>query len=69
MDLQPQGLEIAERFRKISGVHAIIDTDASYEGREAFSLDSLKKRLSALHVEIRKAFDVTVTEHAVKVWE
>ena len=28
MDIQPIGVKIAERFRKIDGVHAVVDTDA-----------------------------------------
>ncbi len=68
-DLQPLGLKVAERFTKVSGVHAIIDTDGSYETRETFDLDALKRKLQALHDEIIKVFQATVTEHAFKVWK
>lgn len=69
MDLQPQGLRLADRFAKISGVHAIIDTDASQYDRQAFDLPQLRQRLDMLHKKIRMAFDATVTEHALKVWQ
>lgn len=68
-DLQPIGLKVAERFIKVSGVHAIIDTDGSHETREAFDLDALKGKLQALHDEIIKVFQATVTEHALNAWK
>lgn len=68
-DLQPIGLRVAERFTKESGVHAIIDTDGSYEAREAFDVDALKGKLQALHDEIIKVFQATVAEHALNVWK
>lgn len=68
-DLQPIGLKVAERFTKVSGVHAIIDTDGSHETREAFDLDALKRKLQALHDEIIKVFQATVTEHALNAWK
>ncbi len=67
-DLQPIGLEPAERFKKIGGVYAIIDTDGSFEAREKFDLDTLKGKLHALHDEIIKVFEATVTEHALHSW-
>lgn len=68
-DLQPIGLKMAERFTKVIGVHAIIDTDGSYETREAFDMPALKEKLHALHDEIIKVFRATVTEHALNTWE
>lgn len=68
-DLQPIGLQVAERFINVSGVHAIIDTDGSNETREAFDLDALRGKLQALHDEIIKVFQATVTEHALNVWK
>lgn len=69
MDLAPQGLQVSQRFKEVSGVHAIIDTDASQEGREAFDLGRLRERLDMLHTKIRMAFDASVTEYALKMWE
>ena len=69
-DLQPIGLELAERFKKeTGGVHAIIDTDGSFEAREKFDLDLLKGKLHALHDEIVKVFEATVTAHALNSWK
>lgn len=68
-DLQPIGLELAERFKKVSGVYAIIDTDGSFEAREKFDLDVLKRKLHALHDEIAKVFEATVTAHALSSWK
>ena len=68
-DLRPIGLKVAERFAKVSGVHAIIDTDGSYEKREPFDLGTLKGKLRALHDEIIKVFEATVTKHALNVWK
>jgi len=56
------------RFTQREGMHAIIDTDAFYQQREVFDVSKLEQRLSALHDEILKAFDATVTPYALKVW-
>jgi uncharacterized protein (TIGR04255 family) len=64
IDLQPLGLNVAERFSKIQGVHAILDTDASYLGREKFDVGALQLRLQALHDVIGTAFWATVTDRA-----
>ncbi len=68
-DLQPIGLKTDERFEHFSGHHAIIDTDGSFEGREAFDLGTLKGRLFSIHDEISKTFRATVTDHAMAVWK
>ena len=69
MDLQPQGLQVGERFAQIGGLHAIIDTDASQSDRHPIDLLQLRKRLDTLHSKIRMAFDATVTPHALEVWQ
>lgn len=69
MDLAAQGLQVPKRFQKINGVHAIIDTDASQEGRKPFDLEVLRERLDSLHTKIRMAFDANVTAHALEVWK
>jgi uncharacterized protein (TIGR04255 family) len=69
MDLAGHGLVVPERFRSVIGVHAVIDTDASQEGRQAFDLAQLRERLDMLHIKIRMAFDASVSEHALKMWE
>lgn len=68
-DLTPIGLIVAERFTRLDGLHAIIDTDGFYEGREKFDLQSIKTRLHSLHDEIWKSFKATVTTHAMSIWK
>ncbi len=69
MDLQPIGVKVADRFREIDGVHAIIDTDASsIDGRHPFDLALIHSQLHALRKCIGIAFDATVTPIAVSTW-
>jgi uncharacterized protein (TIGR04255 family) len=68
-DLLPNILRVAERFRVLRGRHAILDTDGSFEGREAFRLDRISDHLNAIHDELAKTFRATVTPNALKVWE
>lgn len=67
-DLQPQVLEVLDRFRSFSGTHAVLDTDGSVAQREAFKLDSIRAQTTAIHDEIDKTFKMTVTEHAMREW-
>lgn len=67
-DLQPIALEFPQRFREISGIYGILDTDCWYEGRQKFDIAALKDRLGNLHAELRKAFNDMVTPHALRVW-
>lgn len=60
--------QINPKFTEPVGRHAIIDTDAFYEQREAFSLERLNSKLVALHTEIEKSFNATVTAVALKAW-
>lgn len=68
-DLEPQGLAVLERFQKVQGLHAIIDTDASQLKRLPIDLDTLRNRLEMLHTKIRMAFDATVTSGALAEWQ
>lgn len=68
-DLTPIGLTVAERFTRLDGLHAIIDTDGFYEGREKFDAQSIKTHLHNLHDEIWKSFKATITPHAITVWK
>lgn len=68
VDLQPTVLEIAERFRRLKGVHAILDTDGYHEHRDAFDLGRVEALLSILHSAVDNAFKATVTDHALKSW-
>lgn len=60
--------KVNSRFTQPEGPHAILDTDAYCEQREGFDLSKLETRLSVLHDEILKSFNVTVTPHATKTW-
>lgn len=59
---------IEARFTQSEGLHAILDTDASLTCREVFDLAEVQERLLALHDELSKAFNATVTDHARASW-
>jgi uncharacterized protein (TIGR04255 family) len=62
-------LKIEDRFMKLQGLHAILDTDGFTELRESFSLEKIRERLDAIHTEISQAFRATITDNALKAWE
>ena len=70
--LPPELMVLAPRlnskFTDAEGMHAIIDTDAFSDQREAFNLEKLGDRLLALHGEILKSFEATVTPSALTIW-
>jgi uncharacterized protein (TIGR04255 family) len=59
---------IDPRFTQRKSLHAIVDTDASIAHREAFELAKVGARLTALHDDIVKFFNSTVTDHARASW-
>lgn len=59
---------IDPRFTQRESLHAIVDTDGSIGVREVFELRKVGARLTALHDEIVKSFNATVTEHARATW-
>jgi len=59
---------IDSRFTQRKSLHAIVDTDASVAHREAFELPKIEARLTALHDDIVKSFNNTVTDHARASW-
>lgn len=59
---------IDPRFTQRESLHAIVDTDASIGHREVFELPKVGSRLTALHDEIVKSFNATVTDHARDSW-
>jgi uncharacterized protein (TIGR04255 family) len=67
-DLVPGGMVVNRRFAEYVGVHAILDNDGAVEGREVFAVESVAKRLKAIHDVIGLAFKAAATEHAFKVW-
>jgi uncharacterized protein (TIGR04255 family) len=68
-DLLPVVLQVAEKFREISGIYGVFDTDAWYENRQKFDIVNIKKLLGDLHGDVRSSFAGMVTPHALKVWE
>ncbi len=70
-DLHPEAVifQISEKFRNITGLYAIIDTDSWHEERQKFSIDKIKEILGGLHATTRRSFDDMVTPHALMVWE
>lgn len=67
-DLQPDNLKVPERFRTVSGEHAIIDTDGSFTERHSFDMTQVESRLQTLHGLIDESFHATATDYARKVW-
>lgn len=68
MELSGIAMPIDARFTQREGLHAIVDTDASIAHREAFELQKVEARLTALHDEIDISFKGTVTDHARASW-
>lgn len=69
MELSALAPKIDPRFtQREAALHAILDTDASTTQREAFELSKVGDHLIALHGEITKSFEVTVTRHALDSW-
>ena len=68
MELSGVALTIAPRFTQRHGLHAIIDTDASFIHRDQFELSKVEGRMTALHDEIVASFKATVTDQAWESW-
>lgn len=68
-DLIPVVLQVGEKFRELSGIYGVFDTDAWYENRQKFDLGNIEKLLIGLHGDVRSYFDEMVTPHALRVWE
>ena len=67
-DLVPNILSISQRFRDLTGKHAILDTDGSIQHRKTFDLERISSDLASIHEEIAKVFDSTITSHARDSW-
>lgn len=68
-DIMPaMTLNVEERFRQFSGMHAVIDADAFCSERISFDLMEVMKKLDALHKRTSASFQATITEHARTVW-
>jgi len=64
---------LPERFASLVGLHALVDTDASFSVENGqvheFDVSTVLARLKSLKSDISKAFAATVTPEALKVWE
>lgn len=67
-DLMPLGLEVAERFKAHQGLHVILDNDGFFEGREAYSADTVRSHLDGIHEVIGTAFRSVATKYAFEKW-
>ncbi len=68
-DLNPLGIQLADRFQKLEGRHAILDNDAFSEGREPFDLKKVRERVQVLHDVLGTLFRNTVTPYALNIWK
>lgn len=68
MDLTAFAPAIATRFTEKPGLHAIMDNDCFIIRREIFNISSIDERMKALHAEIEKSFQATVTDFALAAW-
>ena len=67
-DLRPDLMKLQERFRAVSGEHAIIDTDGSLSDRMPFDVRDVEVRITGLHQLIDRCFHATVTDYARVAW-
>ncbi len=68
-ELQPIILNVTDRFKKIKGLYAIIDTDSWLEERQPFDISNLEKQLRVLKDNIGFSFDLMVTDYARDCWK
>jgi uncharacterized protein (TIGR04255 family) len=59
---------LADKFSSVNSEHAILDTDASIEGRRSFDASLLSDELKKLKNGTRKAFRLLVTDKAIDFW-
>jgi uncharacterized protein (TIGR04255 family) len=67
-DLQPVTLKLMDKFAKVTGTYAVIDTDSWMDDRQDFDLKTLNTACRSLHESMRRSFDLMVTPHALKIW-
>jgi uncharacterized protein (TIGR04255 family) len=67
-DIQIIGVKIQEKFSSTSGVHAVIDTDASSENRQPFKIEDILNQLDKLHIAASNVFKSSITSYAIEVW-
>ena len=60
--------KLEDRFSTFTGLHAILDNDASLERREPFSVQTVQATLEQLKQKITVSFDAMVTPKARELW-
>ena len=72
-DLASIAPSLPARFSEIKGIHALLDSDASFavseEKAQEFRMDAILDRLSRLKQDISDSFKAVVTEAALADWE
>jgi uncharacterized protein (TIGR04255 family) len=68
-DLLPVDLRLIERFQQQQGLHAILDNDGFFEGREPYSVETVQKHLDDIHDVILGAFRAIATPYAFEMWD
>ena len=68
-DLTAPNMTLGERFRELRGLYGLIDTDSWLEEREQFDIAGLGRRLTALHSDLRRSFNLMVTPFALESWQ
>lgn len=68
-DLFPIRMKLEDRFAKVKGPHAILDTDHFAAERFDFDLDRVSAVLKASHTRIDRAFAAIATDHARRIWK
>jgi uncharacterized protein (TIGR04255 family) len=49
-------------------LHAVLDNDGFFEGREEYSAETVRRHLDAIHKVIGTAFKTVATDYARKKW-
>jgi uncharacterized protein (TIGR04255 family) len=61
--------KLKPKFAEFTGLHAILDNDASLEKREAFSIETVENILGILKEKITISFDAMITPQARDHWD
>jgi len=67
-DLFPLKLQVQPRFSEMAGKTAVLDTDYFVKKRFDFGLDMVKEQFLRSHGIIDRAFHLSITDHARRVW-
>jgi uncharacterized protein (TIGR04255 family) len=67
-DLQNPHFVLADRFVNRSGIHTMIDIDATISKRESFDMNQVKGTMIALKKYASESFWKTVTPQAREIW-